>query len=151
MLQTHRSHLRLWQQWILFRNNSCKSATSKYFRFAKFCMFFETAFKSLNFPLHENNTLMSSMQTMPWNHENNPLLNSVITFFMKLSNSKKQICLQYSNPHPTPNSPILLLGSPGKAGIFYCGIIYFRGAQFSWIHENGYIRGEVISWIGWLV
>ena len=33
----------------------------------------------------------------------------------------------------------------------YCEIIYFRGAQFSWIHENGYIRGDVISWIGWFV
>ena len=29
----------------------------------------------------------------------------------------------------------------------YCEIIYFRGAQFSWIHENEYIRGDVISWI----
>ena len=35
--------------------------------------------------------------------------------------------------------------------IGYCGIIYFRGAKFSWIHENGYIRGDVISWVGWLV
>ena len=33
----------------------------------------------------------------------------------------------------------------------YCEIIYFRGAQFSWIHENVYIRGDVISWVGWLV
>ena len=33
----------------------------------------------------------------------------------------------------------------------YCEIINFRGAQFSWIHENGYIRGDVISWVGWLV
>ena len=35
--------------------------------------------------------------------------------------------------------------------VMYCEIIYFRGAQFSWIHENGYIRGDVISWVGWLV
>ena len=27
----------------------------------------------------------------------------------------------------------------------YCEIIYFRGAQFSWIHEIEYIRGDVIS------
>ena len=33
----------------------------------------------------------------------------------------------------------------------YSEIIYFRGAQFSWIHENRYIRGDVISWVGWLV
>ena len=33
----------------------------------------------------------------------------------------------------------------------YCEIIYFRGAQFSWIHENEYIRGDVISWVAWLV
>ena len=32
----------------------------------------------------------------------------------------------------------------------YCEIIYFRGAKFLWIHENGYIRGDVISWVGWL-
>ena len=24
----------------------------------------------------------------------------------------------------------------------------FVGSQFSWIHENGYIRGDVISWVG---
>ena len=28
---------------------------------------------------------------------------------------------------------------------FYCEIINFRGAQFSWIGENEYIRGDVIS------
>ena len=33
----------------------------------------------------------------------------------------------------------------------YCEIIYFHGAQFSWIHENGYIRGDENSWVGWLV
>ena len=30
----------------------------------------------------------------------------------------------------------------------YCEIIDFRGAHFSWIHENGYIPGDVISWVG---
>ena len=38
-----------------------------------------------------------------------------------------------------------------RSEVAYCEIIYFRGAQFSWIHENGYIRGDVISWVGWLV
>ena len=38
-----------------------------------------------------------------------------------------------------------------SADALYCEIIYFRGAKFSWIHENGYIRGDVISWVGWLV
>ena len=44
---------------------------------------------------------------------------------------------------------INLIGRRHEAN--YCEIIYFRGAQFSWIHENGYIRGDVISWVGWLV
>ena len=33
----------------------------------------------------------------------------------------------------------------------YCEIIYFRGAQFLWIHENRFIRGDVISLVEWLI
>ena len=34
----------------------------------------------------------------------------------------------------------------------YCEIINFRAAQFSWIHEKEYIRGDVYFVdIGWLV
>ena len=30
--------------------------------------------------------------------------------------------------------------------VTYCGFIYFRGHQFSWIEKNLYIRGYFISW-----
>ena len=43
-------------------------------------------------------------------------------------------------------SELLVYGMIRLKKLEYCEIIYFLGAQFSWIHEIEYIRGDVISW-----
>ena len=39
------------------------------------------------------------------------------------------------------SDPYVPLCFAGDTKMVYCEIIYFHGAQFSWIHENGYIVG----------
>ena len=84
-----------------------------------------------------------------------------ISFFVKITPAKKLnpydfikkkgvlLASSFKSKNPMSLSNIQAAHTQVKRWTAWCcEIIYFRGAQFSWIHENGYIRGDVISWVG---